>query len=292
MVQRPSKAEIAGYISLFDPSKAPANTLKGLRANAKRNSIQAAVADHLLSNRHISASDRSLTITVSKNKKSQQQQQQPHSNANIYVDFWAWSCVSLEWAGPETTTAQLQLSHHVLPVFMHHFGCVCPSHEALELIRRISAGRTVLDIGSGNGYWSYMLRRHGCEVLAVDNMQSRWRTVWIGDTIVADAIKYIQTQRDGAGKKDVLLMVYPVVGAGFTAGVLEAYRGDVVCVAGTQNGNGYTGFKGETIDQWMEREREEFEKIVQIPLPSFAGKDDALFVFRRREKGGSGLKGE
>jgi len=78
-------------------------------------------------------------------------------------------------------------------------------------------------------------------------------------------------------------MVYPVVGLEFTTGVLDAYKGDVVCVVGTQNGNGYTGFKDEMIDSWMAREREGFEKIVQVPLPSFAGKDDALFVFRRKE---------
>lgn len=255
--------------------------LRGLAANAKKNSIQAAVAEYLLSKRYVAASDPTLVITARNKKNQQQQQQQQQQYANIYIDFWAWSCVSLEWAGPEPSTSSLQLSHHVLPIFMHHFGCVCPSHEALELIRRLSLGRVVLDIGSGNGYWSYMLRRYNCQVLAIDNLQSRWRTTWIHDTQLADAADYIRRQRPGAGKDDVLLMVYPVVGLGFTVSVLDAYQGDVVCVAGTQNGNGYTGFKDETIDQWMTRERRDFEKVVQVPLPSFAGKDDALFVFRR-----------
>lgn len=79
----------------------------------------------------------------------------------------------------------------------------------------------------------------------------------------------------------VLLLVYPQVSADFTAKVIGAYEGDVVVVAGTQNGNGFTGFRDETIGAWMEREKGEFREVVQVPLPSFAGKDEALFVFVR-----------
>ena len=273
-VKYPQPADIAAYVQLFDPAKPAANLLKGFKANAKKDSIRAGIAEHLSSKRHVDSS-----VIVPKMKKGQ-------NHPNVYADFWAWSCFSLNWAGPDASIATLHLAHQVLPIFMHHFGCVCPSYESLEIIKAVSAGRPVLDIGSGNGYWTYMLRRHGLEVFAVDNGQSVWRTLWIGDTIGADGAKYVK-KRPGSGKDDVLLMVYPVVGLEFTTSVLSAYKGDVVCVVGTQNGNGYTGFKDEMIDSWMERERAEFEKIVQVPLPSFAGKDDALFVFRRRGGGAS-----
>ena len=81
----------------------------------------------------------------------------------------------------------------------------------------------------------------------------------------------------------VLLLVYPVVGGDFTRKVIESYNGDVICVAGTQNGNGYTGFKDMMIDEFMRTEKKSWERCAQVPLPSFAGKDDALFVFRRKE---------
>ncbi|QUC18110.1 uncharacterized protein UV8b_02351 [Ustilaginoidea virens] len=53
--------------------------------------------------------------------------------------------------------------HHTtsLPVFMHHFGCATPSHEALEILRILSKGRAVADVGSGSGYWTFMLRGYG-----------------------------------------------------------------------------------------------------------------------------------
>ncbi len=41
-------------------------------------------------------------------------------------------------------------------------------------------------------------------------------------------------------------------------------------------------FRDQTIDEYITAEIVGFEKTVQIPLPSFAGKDEALFVFDRR----------
>lgn len=268
-IRYPETTDIAAYVSLFDPSKPAGNLLKGFKANAKKGSLRAGIAEHLAAKRHVHPD-----VVVTRSKRG---------HPNVYADFWAWSCFALQWAGPDEGAAQIHQSHHVLPVYMHHFGCVCPSYESMEVIKSVSKGRTVLDMGSGNGYWTYMLRRHGLHVKAVDNGQSTWRTLWIEDTVHQDGVRYIK-KRPRSGKDDVLLLVYPVVGLEFTTGILNAFKGDVVCVAGTQNGNGYTGFKDEMIDGWMARERKGFEKIVQVPLPSFAGKDDALFVFRRKGK--------
>ena len=210
---------------------------------------------------------------------------------NPYLDFWTWSCHALSWAGPDPATAETKISHAVLPVLYHHFGCVMPTWDALVTIRALARGRTVLDIGSGNAYWTYMLRRAavpglsgaGATVVPVDSGHSEWRTVWVGDTVVADAVQFLANRGDGGGApQDLLLLVYPQVGADFTANVLRAYKGDTIVVAGTQNANGFTAFAAETIAQWMEREMPAFEKVCQIPLPSFAGKDEALFAFVKK----------
>ncbi len=114
----------------------------------------------------------------------------------------------------------------------------------------------------------------------MDNIESEWRTTWIPDTVVADGVTYLKKWQ--AGNEAVLLMVYPVTKSGFTTSVLEAYQGDVVCVVGTQNRNGYTGFKDTTIEEYMVEKMPDLKKTVQVALPSFAGKDDALFVFEKR----------
>lgn len=173
---------------------------------------------------------------------------------------------------------------------MHHFGCATPSHEGLEVLKILAGGRDVADMGSGNGYWTFMLRQYGLTVHPVDNMQSEWRVNWVSDTTISDGVKWLG--KHGGGRDMVLLLVYPVVGGGlgggteggFTRGLVDAFQGDTIAVVGTQNRNGYTGFKSMTMDQFMEREHKDWTKVVQIPLPSFAGKDEALYVFQRGER--------
>jgi hypothetical protein len=167
----------------------------------------------------------------------------------------------------------------MLPIYMHHFGCVVPSYESLQVIKKVANGKPVLDMGSGNGYWTLLLRNLGLTATAIDSGQSKWRTMWISDTVVTDGVQYL---RKHSGRPDsVLLLVYPIVSGEFTRKVLENYRGTAICVAGTQNGNGYTGFKDMMVDEYMAKEKKGWEKIAQVPVPSFAGKDDALFVFRK-----------
>ncbi len=128
---------------------------------------------------------------------------------NPYFDVWAWSNQNLEWAGPEPGTARIKQSHAILPVLYHHFGCVCPSYEALSLISQLSQGRYIIDMGSGNGYWTYMLRRletgkKQLTVVPVDSGMSEWRTMWIGDTVKMDGVKWLK--QNNGGQAAVLLL--------------------------------------------------------------------------------------
>ncbi|KAK5991009.1 hypothetical protein PT974_09284 [Cladobotryum mycophilum] len=278
---QPPLSDVEAYISIFSPSTATGSALRNFDTNAKKGSIRSEAATHLAAKRYLHpALSSKLTIPKSKSPPSQ----------NPYFDFWAWSSRSLEWCGPCASSERVATSHHVLPIFMHHFGCATPSHESLEMLRIVADGRPVADIGSGNGYWTYLLRRYGLTVHPVDNMQSEWRVAWVGDTVISDGVKWLRKYNNG--KDMVLLLVYPVVGGGvgggteggFTRDLVAAYEGDTIAVVGTQNGNGYTGFKSMTMDQFMDLEHKEWTKAVQIPLPSFAGKDEALYIFQRGDR--------
>jgi hypothetical protein len=190
---------------------------------------------------------------------------------------------------------------------------VCPSFEALEIVRVLAKGRGIVDVGSGNGYWTYMLRRmkdgkKNLEVVPVDNGLSDWRTLWVPDTVEMDGAEWLKKHNGGRGH--VLLLVYPQVSHDFTAKTVKAYReffflalgcwlewscgivgltffpfftdGSTIVVAGTQNANGYTAFADELLVDWFARSMPGWEKVCQIPLPSFAGKDEALFVYERK----------
>ncbi|KAK4192543.1 hypothetical protein QBC35DRAFT_424201 [Podospora australis] len=288
----PTPEDIKSYISIFSPATSTPAALKAFLANAKKNSIRHAVAEYLCGKRFLSAS-----IPEAPKVKPPSLPKLP---VNPSYDFWAWSCLNLEWCGPLPPSLKKQQrirSHHVLPVMMHHFGCAVPSHEALSLLKALTlppAGsgnkgqkipnKRIADLGSGNGYWTFMLRQYGVEVDAVDNGQSEWRVNWIPNTLPITATSYLSSQENNHSEL-VLLLVYPIVASdgSFTREILEAYKGDTIAVVGTQNRNGYTAFKDKTMDEYMTTEHgDTWEKTVQIPLPSFAGKDEALFVFQRR----------
>jgi hypothetical protein len=233
----------------------------------------------------------------------------PRKHKNPYYSLWTYASHELEYAGPLPSTTFTRTSHHILPIFYHHFGCIVPSYAALYVLARLAQPskpsrepvKPILDIGSGNGYWTCMLRRFivaeeigrewkEMEVYAVDNQVSEYRTTWIPDTIVSDGVDFLTngTLRDGTkvdgGRGCILLLVYPQATGDFTSKVMKAFRGDTIVVAGTQNGNGFTGFRDVGVDEWVERNLNgEFELVLRMPLPSFAGKDEALFVWQRRK---------
>ena len=173
------------------------------------------VAKHLQSLYSPPSSDRKLIVNKDK------------SHINPYFDVWAWSNQNVEWAGPEPGTVRIKQSHAILPILYHHFGCVCPSYEALSLISQLSRARTIVDLGSGNGYWTYMLRRQEqgkkkLNIIPVDNGMSEWRTMWIPDTVEMEGAKWLN-QHSGA-KDAMLLLVYPNTGEDFTSKMIKAYR--------------------------------------------------------------------
>lgn len=104
--------------------------------------------------------------------------------------------------------------------------------------------------------------------------------MWVDDTVKMDGVKYLA--KNSGCKDKVLLLVYPQVSNDFTKSTLARYEGDTIVVAGTQNQNGFTGFGDMTIDNYVSKEMPKWDKVVQTPLPSFAGKDEALFVFQRK----------
>ncbi|KAI1110680.1 hypothetical protein F5Y14DRAFT_343741 [Nemania sp. NC0429] len=303
----PPQPDIEAYLSIFLPSSSAPTALRNLAANAKKGSLRREIGTYLTTKRFVHPALPALVIP--RVKKPKPKPPAPPLPSNPYLAFQAWASRNLEWAGPGPSSARGPASsHHALPILMHHFGCACPSHEALEILRLLADGREIIDVGSGNGYWTRMLRDYHAfhhahapstsgpaststpvpPVTPVDSAQSSWRTTWVRDTLIADGAAYLRTTRRGA-KDAVLLLVYPIVGGGvaggseggFTRRMLDAYDGDTVAVVGTQNHNGYTGFRHMTMDEFMAREHGDWVKVVQVPLPSFPGKDEALYVFQR-----------
>ncbi|CAE7028280.1 hypothetical protein P3342_006157 [Pyrenophora teres f. teres] len=290
----PTPSEITAYTTIFAPTASLPSSLRSYTHNAKPTTLRHLIGTHLLSHLHLPPS--STTPSLLPKARA------TRVHKNPYYTLWTYSSHALAWCGPHPATSQTRFSHHILPVFYHHFGCVVPSYAALHVLAKLAlparpskeAVLPILDIGSGNGYWTYMLRTFdisaltgggsvskGLDVRAVDSMASLYRVYWVRDTVVADGVGYLE--KNGGGKGCVLLLVYPQATTDFTGPVMRAYQGDTIVVAGTQCGNGFTGFSDVVVDVWVEKHLPAFELTLRMPLPSFAGKDDALFVFQRKK---------
>jgi len=112
-------------------------------------------------------------------------------------------------------------------------------------------------------------------------MASEYRTMWISDTVKADAVAHLQ--KHNGGREKVLLMVYMVTAGTLTKRLLKEYMGELVVVVGTQNANRYTGFADCTAEEFFEREMKQWELVCRLAMPSFAGKDEGMFVWKRKK---------
>lgn len=262
--------DIIAYTSIFSPTTDTSKALTAFSANAKKASPREIVAQYLQSRRK-------CPKKISKSK----------THINPYYHLWAQSCQLTAFLGPlpdasYANPANAKMTHPILPVFYHHFGCVVPSYEALHIISELVKGDKkdgVINMASGNGYWTYMLRRMKVDVQAVDSMMSEYRTMWISDTVKSDGVEYLK--RNNGGNDRILLMVYMVTAGTFTKRVLEAYQGDTIVVVGTQNANRYTGFADCTTEEYFVKEKSGWEMSCRIAMPSFAGKDEGLYVWKR-----------
>jgi hypothetical protein len=119
------------------------------------------------------------------------------------------------------------------------------------------------------------------DVRPIDNQLSEYRVSWVRDTIKCDGQAYLKQHENGNGC--ILLLIYPQATGNFTGPIMKAFEGHTIVMAGTQNGNGFTGFQDVVVDEWVEKNLPAFELTLKMPLPSFAGKDEALFVFQRKK---------
>lgn len=297
------RGDIDAYIQLFAPESDPEGAYASFLANAKKESPRKSVAGYLVSRRVLDTLNETPTSspdpTKKKSSKQKNKRKKLRGHENPYFSVWSLMCRQLGFLGPlpghpYSLPASARQAHPILPIFMHHFGCAIPSYEALHLILQTAGSsfssdpssanrRVIFDIGCGNGYWTYLLRQfceqHGLtqEIVAVDDGSSTWRTTWIDHLVRQDALEFLQG-RDT--KEAVMLLVYPVTSQNFTRRAIGAFHGNTICLVGTQNENRYTAFDDATVEEFCERGGA-WKVTSRLPLPSFPGKDDALYILRR-----------
>lgn len=181
-------------------------------------------------------------------------------------------------------------------MIIQYFGYAIPDPQALSIIKEYTMTleqpclpRRVIEIGSGLGYWTYLLRQEGLQVDAVDTMEefNQVDRYWIKDTIKADAVDYL---KENNSKESVLLMVWPRSCEEF----LEHFQGEYVILVG----EGEMGCTGVIHERYQNSEGEEegecdecggacrsvWEGIRSYNHPTWPALHDFMMVYRRIKK--------
>jgi hypothetical protein len=170
------------------------------------------------------------------------------------------------------------------------YSWAVPDQAAIEAIADNSP-HGVVEIGAGGGYWAWMLRQHGVDVVAYDPapVNSKWfeGSPW-SEVLYGDHTAVI-------GHPDrALLSVWPCYDAPWAAEALTLFEGDTVVYVGEGSG-GCTGddrfhallgqevycshFGDEVCD--CPRGVALFRQTQRVDIPQWSGIHDDLSVYKR-----------
>jgi len=94
------------------------------------------------------------------------------SPAEMRGDFWFRRD---NFVRPESYVAQILEKHKLRDDFIAEFGFAILTEAVTHAIAQFSP---LLEVGSGSGYWSYELRKAGCDVIPTDPGTGKYRFGW------------------------------------------------------------------------------------------------------------------
>jgi hypothetical protein len=160
------------------------------------------------------------------------------------------------------------------------FSWAIPNADAVRALSAFVGARGIVEVGAGTGYWAWLLRQAGSDVLATDAAPPRevldhnvwhprarpWVSIAQGDAAEAAA----------AYPDRCLLLCWPPSTNDMAAHALAAYRGDAVAYVGEPPGGATATLPfHEALDA-------EWELADCIRIPRFERQDDALELYRRK----------
>jgi hypothetical protein len=158
--------------------------------------------------------------------------------------------------------------------FVRRYAFAIPTSEALAVIRRHSP---IIELGAGTGYWAFLLRRLGVDVLAfdlappdrADNFHKFRTATWTN-------VELGGAEQRRAHANRALFLCWPSQNDPFANDALRAYAGATCIYVGEPHG-GHTAsdaFFHQLENEWARREH--------VQLPNWPGTNDALYVYARK----------
>lgn len=187
-----------------------------------------------------------------------------------------------------------------------------PDPQALGFIVNVLDGRSVVELGAGNGYWAWLLRQCGVDVNAYDAHPIGHPDSWFDGNQWRENLKHYGLEvakpkewfpvEQGShevlalptNSTRVLFLCWPDFDTPFAYDTTEAFQGDTIIYIGEGPGgcNGDAAFHKLAFDScshWGAEEctcndiANEWEEVGHFPLPQWSGLHDDVYVFTRKD---------
>jgi SAM-dependent methyltransferase len=145
-----------------------------------------------------------------------------------------------------------------------HFAWAVPTAAAIDAIRRQTD--RVIEIGCGSGYWAWLMKQRGIDVVAVDTMPRAW--AWHEILLQGHEVVVEHPER-------ALFLCWPPWGTRMAFDTLSAYRGDLVIYVGEWMG-------GSAEAHFFSLLSTAFEVVDAVDIPQWVMRTDRLTLHRRR----------
>jgi hypothetical protein len=157
---------------------------------------------------------------------------------------------------------------------VRRYAFAVPTDAALATLARYAP---IVELGAGTGYWAYLLRRRGVDIVAYDlappdRMPSpnRFRSLTWTDVEQGD-VDTLTAHSDRA-----LFLCWPSYRAPLASRALAAYSGQTLLYIGEPAG-------GHTADDaFFAQLAQHWSSVELVALPNWPGTHDTLTVYRRR----------
>jgi hypothetical protein len=153
---------------------------------------------------------------------------------------------------------------------VNEFAWAVPTEEAIDEITEFLGGQVVIDIASGTGYWSYLLKQKGNIPIAVD-IEPREKP-WF-DTLslnVTTLYRKLEVFNNAA-----LMFCWPPYSEPMAYRVLKKYQGNKVIYIG----EGHGGCTAD--DAFHELLDADYQEVKEVVIPQFNGLHDKMWFFER-----------
>ena len=185
---------------------------------------------------------------------------------NLYrVDQWKWHATF-------STETDIFSKRHEL---VTKYSWAVPWHGALEVI---AAHAPILEIGAGTGYWVYLLRQMGVDVLAYDAeppFEKENVNTWHHGGQIWTAVFKAGSFAAGCDPTRALFLCWPPYDNSMAMDCLNRYQGNVIIYIG-ENG-GCTG-----TEEFQKALDERFDMVARADIPQYEGIHDFLMLYYRK----------